>query len=90
MVSKGKKKNRLKSSRNSGLIHIKYSIIFPIIFYYSSTLTNLNQILFWGTSTSSNPIDIWEKLPEDWKLPLKGGGEHNEDLENKEDSQKDF
>jgi hypothetical protein len=80
----------LKSSKNSGLIHIKYNIIFPIILYYSSTLTNLNQILFWGTSTSSNLIDIWEKLPKDWKLPLKGGGEHNEDSENKEDSQKDF
>jgi hypothetical protein len=39
---------------------------------------------------SSNLIDIWEKLPEDWKLPLKGGGKHNEDSKYKEDSQKDF
>ncbi len=39
-----------------------------------STLTSLNQIPFWRTSTSSNPTNIWEKILEDWKIPLKGGG----------------
>jgi hypothetical protein len=37
-------KNTLESSKNNGLAHIKYNIVFQIIMYYLSTLTSLNQI----------------------------------------------
>jgi hypothetical protein len=36
------KRNTLESSKNSGFARIKYNIFFPIVFYYSSTLTSLN------------------------------------------------
>jgi hypothetical protein len=62
----------LESSKISDLAHIKYNIVSTTILYYLSTLTNLNQIPFCRTSTSSNPIDIRRKLPKDWKLPSKG------------------
>ncbi len=77
------------------MAYMKYNIVTPIILYCLSTQRNLNQIPFWRTLTSSNPIDICEKLLKDWKLPLKGE-EHKEDLKwkgnskNKEDSQKCF
>jgi hypothetical protein len=40
-------RNTPKSSKNDGLVHVKYIIVFPIILYYLSALTCLNQIPFW-------------------------------------------
>jgi hypothetical protein len=54
------------------LVRLKYNIVSPTILYYLSTLTSLNQIPFWWTSTSLNVIDIWDNFLKDWKLPLKG------------------
>jgi hypothetical protein len=41
------KKTTLESSKNDGLVCIKYNFVSPIILYYSSTLRSLNQIPFW-------------------------------------------
>jgi hypothetical protein len=38
------KRNTLESSKNGGLVHIKYNIVSLTILYYSSTSTNSNEI----------------------------------------------
>jgi hypothetical protein len=63
-------RNTPKSSKNHGLVRIRYKIVSSMIIHHLSTLTNLNQIPFW--STSSNLINVWEKLLKDKKLQSKG------------------